>query len=614
MSSDRGRTDGMTRSPRRHEDTKSFCLSAFVPSCLRAFVAERRRLAAVALLAAAVDAAILAQGGRTTPKFYPDDPIAVDDDSAFAASGGEQTERSAAHGVQELELAEAFDFLENTFGKPGDRQSIRAVNVNTLDEVPDSSWFTNRIGVREMTRAELQRGPNKFERLDAEEWIVSSGKGPGGFHPGFRAVHPGDPEQIYQLEVDPIGHPQLATSAEFIGTLIYHALGYHVVDVNLIRIDPKKITISPKAMIRDASGRRKFTQADLDAVLRVAARDAQGRVYFSASRFEEGKDIGHFTYHGTRPDDPNDIHPHEHRRELRANRVFSAWLNHDDSRAVNSLNMLVNENGRTFVRHYMYDFGAILGSATRFPDTAASGHEFYVEKGSNLRSLGTLGLSVPHYARANYPDMLPSAGFVSSVGFDPVKWKANYPNAAFDLMRPDDAFWGARLVSKFTDDVIGTIVDAVGYDDGNAAAYLKKTIAERRDIIMKTWLVGVNPIVDVALAGDGTLTFANAAVNARVASAPQSYVVTWSRFDNPTGVHTPVGSESRSSEPRASAPAALLQGSEYVSASIRTEHADFAAWKKPVQVYFRRDGAGWKTIGMFRDVASIPKGQGPKAK
>lgn len=549
------------------------------------------RLAFLLAAALIVDAAVLAQSARTTPKFYPDDPIVVDDDSAFDASG-----------VQELELAEAFDFLENTFGTPGDRRSVRAVNVNTLDEVPDSSWFNNRIGVRELTRSELVRGPNKFERLDATEWTVVSGKGPGGFHPGFRAVHPGDPKQIYQLEVDPPEHPQMATGAEFIGTLIYHALGYHVVDVYPTRVDPKNITISESATIRDASGRRKFTKADLDAVLRVAARDAQGRVYFSASRFEEGRDIGHFTYHGTRPDDPNDIHPHEHRRELRANRVFSAWLNHDDSRAVNSLNMLVEENGRKFVRHYMYDFGAILGSATRFPDSAASGHEYYVEKDSNLKSLATLGFAVPHYARANYPDMPPSAGFVGSVGFDPVKWKANYPNAAFLLMRPDDAFWGARLVSKFTDEVIGTIVDAVGYDDANAAAYLKKTIAERRDIVMKTWLTGVNPVADVSVAADGALTFANAAVDACVASAPQAYVVTWSRFDNATGVHTPVGAETRSAEPRAAAPAELLQGSEYVSAAIRTEHADFAAWKKPVQVYFRRDGTGWKTVGLFRDV------------
>ncbi|HVL69999.1 MAG TPA: hypothetical protein VM364_22260 [Vicinamibacterales bacterium] len=549
-----------------------------------------RLFAALLGLALLVDGVLGAQGQRRAPRFYPDDPIAVDDDSAFDAGG-----------AREIELSETFDFLSNTFGSPGDAAPVRAVNVNTIDEVPDSSWFTNRIGVRDMPLAEIRRGPNKFERLDAEDWIIVSGKGPGGFHPGFRAVHPGDPDQIYQLEVDPPDHPQMASGAEIIGTLIYHALGYHVVDVYPVRIDPARITISEKATIRDASGRRRFTRQDLDGILRIAARDRQGRVYFSASRFEEGKDLGHFQYYGTRSDDPNDIHPHEHRRELRANRVFSAWLAHDDSRAVNSLNMLVEENGRRFIRHYMYDFGAILGSATRFPDTVASGHEYYIDKDANLRALATLGLRVPRYARANYPDMPPSAGFVSSVAFDPAAWKPNYPNPAYRNMRPDDAFWGARLVARFSDEIIGAIVGAVGYDDPRAAEYLTRTIAERRDKVLRTWLPGVNPVVDARLAEDGTLTFTNAAVAAGVASQPSAYVVNWSRFDNDTGTHTPVGGETRTASPAAKAPPALLEGSRYIAATIRTEHPDHPVWNQPVQVYFRRAPAGWQTVGLFRE-------------
>ena len=37
--------------------------------------------------------------------------------------------------------------------------NIRAKNVNTIDEVPDSSWFTNRIGTRALTADEVMRGP-----------------------------------------------------------------------------------------------------------------------------------------------------------------------------------------------------------------------------------------------------------------------------------------------------------------------------------------------------------------------------------------------------------------------------------------------------------------------
>src|SRR5919106_3986682 len=100
----------------------------------------------VAVLALAVAFAAMArtapdaQGGRSTPKFHADDPLLVDDDTAFDASG-----------AKEVELSEAYDFLENTFASRGDRSPIRAVNVNTIDEVPDSSWFTNRIGIRDMS-------------------------------------------------------------------------------------------------------------------------------------------------------------------------------------------------------------------------------------------------------------------------------------------------------------------------------------------------------------------------------------------------------------------------------------------------------------------------------
>ena len=38
------------------------------------------------------------------------------------------------------------DLATNLFGTPGDpTPDVRAQNINTIDEVPDSNWFTNRI-------------------------------------------------------------------------------------------------------------------------------------------------------------------------------------------------------------------------------------------------------------------------------------------------------------------------------------------------------------------------------------------------------------------------------------------------------------------------------------
>ena len=80
------------------------------------------------------------------PRFYPDDPRWTDDDRAMDASKAEPIEDS-----------NGYDFVVNTLGHPGERRDVRALNVNTVDEVPDSSWFTNRIG-RKASSAQKSRG------------------------------------------------------------------------------------------------------------------------------------------------------------------------------------------------------------------------------------------------------------------------------------------------------------------------------------------------------------------------------------------------------------------------------------------------------------------------
>ena len=98
----------------------------------------------------------------SSPRFYPDDPIWVDQDKVIDAGG-----------VKEHEDRNVFDFLNHTFSRPGERRPVRAMNVNTLDEVPDSSWFTNRIGRKPMSIDELVRGPDRA-RGDARSMAGSS--------------------------------------------------------------------------------------------------------------------------------------------------------------------------------------------------------------------------------------------------------------------------------------------------------------------------------------------------------------------------------------------------------------------------------------------------------
>jgi hypothetical protein len=524
------------------------------------------------------------------PRFFPDDPIQVDNDRALDASK-----------TKEIEGSNAYDFAENTFFPKGDTRDVRAVNVNTMDEVPDSSWFTNRIGRGAMTVAEIARGPIQQDVTNIDNWPIVREKS-SGITPGYRVVDPSG--QLYQVKFDPPSNPEMPSAAEVIGASIYHALGYNVVQGYIVEVDPQKIVIAPTATTVDMSGRKRpMTRKDVDRLLARGARLENGKYLATLSRFADGSPRGYFRYYGTRPDDPNDIHPHEHRRELRANRVFAAWLNHDDSRGINSLDMLEGpKGGPGFIRHYMFDFGSIMGSGSTSPQTLRAGNEYILEWAPALKTLATFGLYVRPWIRTNYWEGAKAVGRFEGDRFDAVKWRPEYPNPAFDNMRADDAFWGARLVARFSDEAIRAVVARGRYTEDGAAGYIASTLIKRRDKVVRAWITAVNPLVDARLGADGTFQFDNAAVSARIASPATRYTLTWSRFDNAANQAVGQPVETTTTETRAAAPTAVLNGAEFVTVAVRTTHPDYRIWEMPVTFTFRRAPNGWQAVGVDRAV------------
>jgi hypothetical protein len=540
-------------------------------------------------------AATVVSPRSASPRFYPDDPLWTDNDRAEDASK-----------AGPIEDSNGYDFAVNTLGHPGERRDVRALNVNTVDEVPDSSWFTNRIGRRELSAVEIARGPDGSARVTIDGWKVSAGKS-GGAQPGFRMS---DAEgQTYQVEVDPPSNPELATAAEIIGTAFYHAIGYNVVDVYLAELDRESLVIADNATIRDPLNgrRRRLKKYDLDNVFNRAARLENGHYRVLVSRFAPGKPLGNFRYYGRRPDDPNDLMAHEHRRELRGARVFAAWLNHDDSRGINSLDMLETTDGRAWIKHYMFDFGSILGSGTVYAQRHRPGNEYLFEQKPGWLTLATLGLYVRPWMTIHYPRVPRSIGRLEADRFDPLTWKPEYPNPAFDNMRPDDAFWAARIVSKFSDEAIRAVVEKAAYTDPAATDYMTKTIIARRDKVVAAWINQVCPVVETALSADGTLTFTNAAVDAKAATAPEGYHLNWFRFDNTTDQRTPVGEPMMVSSQSARAPDGLMF-SDFVGVSVTAAHAQRPGWATPSTFFFRRGGAGtsagWSLVGVERGPAT----------
>jgi hypothetical protein len=540
----------------------------------------------VGLLVLFVVVAAASMASGASPKFYDDDPIV------------REPETQDASVVQERDINLFVDLATNLFGNPGDRTpDVRARNINTIDEVPDSSWFTNRILSREVSPEEAARGP-----------LSGSGPAPGtltvirpkqsGDAPGFTARD--STGETWFISFDARGYPEAATGALLVANKIFWTLGYLQVENHLAYIKTDSLAIADTATIRPASGvRRKMTRDDVDAVLGRANRGADGSYRAIAARALPGRTLAGFFYYGTRSDDPNDVVPHEHRRELRALKVFGAWTNLVDMKAGNTLDTVVTENGRNVVKHYLQDVGSGFGTGANGPHDYFEGWEHLVEGDLILARLISFGFSLRPWQTIDYPKQA-AIGRFEADAFDPEGWKPRVPTAAFLHARPDDTFWAARRVMAFSDPMIRAIAATGNYSDPGSADYLAGVLIKRRDAIGRAYLTAINPIADPALDQAGVLTFRNTAVDAGFAKAPAGYRAVWSVFDNGTGTSVRRG-ESSGAVQRLAAPADLLTTpGGVIKVEVSATGAPSPSWEKPVHMYFRRTGTAWRLVGFER--------------
>jgi len=525
-------------------------------------------------------------------KFLPDDPLLRDHDDLHVPR------------PREVELSSGYDVVENTFfRKAPARGAIEpAGNVNTLGEVPDSSWWTNRIGARTMSIEELVQGPNRSEGPDvAGAWTVIRGKA-GGITPGFSIRDSrGD---VYFIKLDPARYFGLSTGAEEIGTKFFHAFGYFVPESWVVYVRKEQIQVGHEAEVRVLGRKpRAMVPADLERILEDAAALPDGRLRFVASKAVPGVVLGPHKYFGTRSDDPNDVIPHEDRRELRGYRVFCAWLNHDDSRSLNSLDSYLAEGGRSYVKHYLQDFSSILGSGSDWrravaPQNPRAGNEYIIELGPIARTAATLGIWERPWHKIKY-EAYPQVGGIEATVFDPDAWRPEFPNAAFQRMLPEDAFWAARIVSKFTDEAIRAIVAQGDFRAPQAEEHLASMIIRRRDKVVARYFRALNPLADFRLtqgAAGPEIAFTNYGEDAGLGSVG-AYEYEWLRFDNASGATESLGPPARALGRAIPLPAARP---EYLMVRIRSIASGAEAWKKAVDVFLRTTGE-LKIVGLQRE-------------
>ncbi|HVY45749.1 MAG TPA: hypothetical protein VHB21_07710 [Minicystis sp.] len=378
-----------------------------------------------------------------------------------------------------------------------------ALDVNALDEVPCSTWFCGRNHLHPMTPEEVAKGPPATAPV--LPFTIVKGKDEGAAT-GFQVVDAKGHK--FMLKVDPAAHLGMATGAELVGYRIFHAAGYYVPGAFHADVREQDLELDPKATFKLWKvEKRPLTWERVRAQLAGVARLPDGRIRAVAVPWIPGQLLGGFDLIGRRADDPNDRIPHERRRSLRASWVLFAWLAVLDPSSINTMDSVVSVGGRRFVRHWHFDFGCALGSSTTRQQSAAEQGEYPVEIGRSLRALFSLGFYHRPFEdeRDQWRTLVtehPSIGYFPAETFDPDTFRTNRKLPSHVRMTDRDAYWGAKVVTAFTDAQIEAVVAAAELPPADAA-YTAHALRVRRDILGRRYLRAVAAVEAPALSPDG---------------------------------------------------------------------------------------------------------------
>ena len=390
--------------------------------------------------------------------------------------------------------------------------SGESTNVNSMDEVPDSAWFTNRLGVRRMSVDELRQNACPSDKLlDPQNaadgaWLIDKGK-TSGSTAGFRINVPGKGKYLVKLEVR---GPERQGAATVIGEAVFYAAGYYASCEQLLYVRPSIFKLAPGLVA--AKGNfgdvYPFDQKSLDELIASGTTRA-GLLRITASSWVPGYPIGQFRYEGTRDDDPNDVIPHQNRRELRGARLLAAWIDHFDSREGNSLDTWIPDSkggppdsSPGHVLHYQIGTSAALGSSWDWDDiTRRLGYSYIIDWRDAAVDFITLGAVPRVWDRVQRAPGHEIFGYFNVADFDPEGWKNEYSNAAFSRMTERDGAWMARILAGFTPEMVRTLADMGQFSDAANTDYLESVLQGRLSKILERYLTRLSSIADLHVEG-----------------------------------------------------------------------------------------------------------------
>ncbi len=567
-----------------------------------------RSASAAALLAAAI---LTACGGRSThPWEYQPRPLA----DTLAIVEPAESQPSLVY-----EQVDGFfrglgrvASVNRKFGIPA------ALNADPFDEVVNSTWFTNRNALQPLTPAEIERGPRTTSGPDQSGPVTVTSIKSEGVTAGFQIKDAAGDRWF--IKFDPPENWEMASGAEVVGTNLFWAAGYWTPENHVFDMDPSNLVLDEEieiTAIEDGQWVRYAVEPDeederpltidtfLEHVLGTYPRNADGTVRSLASKFLQGIPKGPFAYSETRDDDPNDVIPHEHRRELRGLYTMASWLNHVDAKKGNTLDMFIVDPRSPddddapaigHLRHNLIDFGSSLGSGSVHPHNPRHGTEHDFDANAILLRLVTFGIYKRPWQDARpYPAWPPSIGFYSVEGYDPADWRSNIVNPAFINRTARDGYWGAKLVMSFTDAQIEAAVRAGEYSDPAAAAYLLEGLKARRDATGRYWFREVSPLHRPRVEG-GAVVFDDLWVLHFGGAARYEYELEW----DVAGIDEE-GEATAARIPLPAAPAGAPVGGDsaddHLELEVRKVFDDGRA-DRPATIWLAWDGSAYRVVGV----------------
>lgn len=359
--------------------------------------------------------------------------------------------------------------VERALTLPDDEQ---ARDLNAIDEVPDSAWFENRIGRYALTPDDVATGPGGAE--PKLPFTITKGKADGS-NPGF-VVKDADGRK-FVIKLDPAVQPDMQTANAAIASRLFWAAGYHTPTENVMTVHRSQMLLDPKATYdKGLEEDLPFDDEYLDKILELTIPPENGAYRVLASEFLPGKPKGGWPMVGVRTDDNNDRFAHEHRRTLRALQVFCAWLDHTDINPQNTLSMYQTHGGRSFLKHYLIDFGETLGAHGLEHPWMSYSH--FIDPHFIGLSLLALGFwERPWEDEPGRP--FPTVGLYFPQ-MDPTAWREAKPYFPFMERTAADTFWAAKIIMSFERAHVEAAVAKGKMRDPAAAGYMADTIYARR--------------------------------------------------------------------------------------------------------------------------------------